>query len=159
LPNFEDLEKIALKLFRAYTSSRGQYRAMHDPNGENEWSKIIPQGSPWTGPLPEESSAKVGITSRKAKGLKAKTMPTPHQESSAGIGVDGGKQPREKKGPAATMEKDELKGDRVLARSIAFIRESMWARECAYAVAEGDARRVYEILKVNPRGSSVMCAC
>ena len=43
---------------------------------------------------------------------------------------------------------DDFKGDRVLARSIALMQDLMWSRKCAYAVAEGDTGRVYEILKV-----------
>jgi hypothetical protein len=79
LPAFEDLESIARKLYRAYTSSRTQYRAMQDTGGQHEWSQIIPLGSPWTGPIQEESSIDVGITStQKPRVTKtAEVLPQP----------------------------------------------------------------------------------
>jgi len=39
-------------------------------------------------------------------------------------------------------------GDRVLANSIAFIRDALVSREMAFAIAEGDVGRVYEMIKV-----------
>ena len=39
-------------------------------------------------------------------------------------------------------------GDQVLARSIAFMRETMLAREMTLAIAEGDVGRVWEVIKV-----------
>jgi len=39
-------------------------------------------------------------------------------------------------------------GDRVLANSITFMRDAMMSREMSYAIAEGDAGRVYEVMKV-----------
>ena len=45
-------------------------------------------------------------------------------------------------------EKPPFKGDRVLANSIALIRDAMISREMSYAIAEGDVGRVYEVMKV-----------
>ena len=39
-------------------------------------------------------------------------------------------------------------GDQVLARSIAFMRETMLARETTLAIAEGDVGRVWEVIKI-----------
>lgn len=43
------------------------------------------------------------------------------------------------------------KGDRVLANSITLMRDALLEREVNYAIAEGDAGRVYEIMKVRVR--------
>ena len=104
----------------------------------------------WTGPPAEESTADVGISSKKTQPCKEKKTST-HQESSASVG----EQPQKKcKSKDATKEnpKKDFKGDHVLARSIVLIRKSIWACECAYAVAEGDSGRVYKILKVRCMG-------
>ena len=42
-----------------------------------------------------------------------------------------------------------FKGDLMLARSIAFMRDALISREAAYAVAEGDVGRLYEMIKVS----------
>jgi hypothetical protein len=144
LPAIEDLEIMARKLYRAYTSSQAQYRAMHDTDGRSEWSKIVPLGTAWTGPLVEESSGDVGITAKKPRASKtAKSLLV--QTSSASVVTS----PLSKKGQKGSTEKPEyevlpevFKGDRVLARSIALMRDLMWSRECAYAVAEGDSGRL-----------------
>jgi hypothetical protein len=39
-------------------------------------------------------------------------------------------------------------GDRVLANSITFMRDTLMSREMSYAIAEGDPGCVYEIMKV-----------
>ncbi|KAJ3511541.1 hypothetical protein NMY22_g15614 [Coprinellus aureogranulatus] len=39
-------------------------------------------------------------------------------------------------------------GDRVLANSMTFMRDALLSREISYAMAEGDAGRVYEIMKM-----------
>jgi hypothetical protein len=41
------------------------------------------------------------------------------------------------------------KGDRVLANSITFMRDALLSHEISYAIAEGDAGRVYEVMKVS----------
>lgn len=44
--------------------------------------------------------------------------------------------------------KPEFKGDQTLAKSIAFIRDAMLAREFSLATAAGDVRRIWEVIKV-----------
>ena len=51
-------------------------------------------------------------------------------------------------GPSETENANRHDGDHVLARSIMFMRDAMISREAAYAVAEGDVGRVFEVLKV-----------
>jgi len=151
IPAFEDLENMARRLYRAYTSSRAQYRAMHDTKGVSEWSQIVPLGTPWTGPIAEESSTNVGIAA-KPPGVQKPSEPAAPQESSTGLGSSAKRSKKGQKGRPKAAPQDippeDFKGDRVLARSIALMQDLMWSRECANAVAEGDAGRVYEILKV-----------
>lgn len=152
MPAIEDLEIMAQKLYRAYTSSRAQFRAIYDTEGRSEWSKIIPLGTTWTGTSAEESSADVGIMAKKPRASKAARSP-PTQASSTAVGIATVQSKQQ--GTAKNAEEippDVFKGDRVLARSIGLIRDLMWSRECAYAVAEGDVGRLYEILKVKYTG-------
>ena len=86
MPAIEDLEIMAQKLYWAYTSSRGQFRAIYDTEGRSEWSKIIPLGTTWTGTSAEGSSADVGITAKKPRASKA-ARPPPTQASSTSVGV------------------------------------------------------------------------
>jgi hypothetical protein len=127
---------MAQQLYRAYTSSRAQYRAIHDVEGQNDWSKVIPLGTAWSGLTAEGSSADIGIstvTGRKGKcsGRGKKSTPP---KSAAGI---------------PDTSKEPFKGDRVLAKSISFMRDALISRECAYALADGNTGCVYECLKVS----------
>jgi hypothetical protein len=72
------------------------------------------------------------------------------QESSANVGAstESGKKTRASAKQKTATDGKDFKGDRVLSQSIALLGDIMWAWECAYAVAEGDAGRVYEVLKV-----------
>jgi hypothetical protein len=123
LPAIEDLEIMTRKLYQAYTSSQAQYRAWHNTDGWSEWSKIVPLGTAWTGPLVEESSGDVGITAKKPQASKmAKSSPA--QASSASVTTSA----LSKKGQKGSTEKPDyeelpevFKGDRVLARSIALM--------------------------------------
>ena len=99
----------------------------------------------WMGPA-EESTADVGISSKKTQPRKEKKTST-HQELSASVGEQLQKK-RKSKDATEENPKEDFKGDHVLAWSIVLIRKSIWAHECAYAVAEGDLGRVYKILKV-----------
>ena len=49
---------------------------------------------------------------------------------------------------ASNKNESEFQGDLLLARSIAFMRDALVSREAAYAVAEGDVGRLYEMIKV-----------
>jgi hypothetical protein len=60
-----------------------------------------------------------------------------------------------KKGRKAPEEPEEpFLGDRVLARSIVFMRDTLISREAAYAIAEGDVGRAYEVIKVQQNHAS-----
>lgn len=56
-------------------------------------------------------------------------------------------------------ETKEFKGDLVLARSIAFMRDALLSREAAYAAADGDVGRLYETLKVDQNIISQVNVC
>lgn len=45
-------------------------------------------------------------------------------------------------------EGQDENGDRVLANSITFMRDALISREISYAIAQGDAGRVYQMMKV-----------
>jgi hypothetical protein len=124
LPEIEVLEVSARKLHRAYSSSRGIYRALYNTDGTNEWAQTVPLGIPWTPPTVIESSLELSTDSQK----KSK-----------------GKQLGKEKDPEIGRHPQ---GDRVLANSVAFMRDAMMSREMSYAIAEGDVGRVYEVMKV-----------
>ena len=56
LPNFEDVEAIARKLYRCYSTTRGLHRALHADLGPNDWTDFVPEGSPWNPSLISQSS-------------------------------------------------------------------------------------------------------
>jgi hypothetical protein len=56
LPNFDDVEVIAGKLYRCYSTTRGLYRALHADQGPNEWADFVPMGSPWSPPPVNQTS-------------------------------------------------------------------------------------------------------
>jgi hypothetical protein len=145
IPPFEVLEDMARQLYRAYTSSRGQYRAIYDVEGRNEWSKVVPLGSAWTEVAVEKSSAEIGIstaTGRKGKGTGKPKKRSATQIAAGGISSHGSSD-------SVDALNDRFRGDRVLAKSISFMRDALISQECAYAVAEGDTGRVYECLKAS----------
>ncbi|PPR02512.1 LOW QUALITY PROTEIN: hypothetical protein CVT26_011996 [Gymnopilus dilepis] len=120
LPEIEDLIPVARKLHRAFTSTRAIYHALSDTTATTPWSAVIPLGSPWT-PLTSDASSEnfKEILERPSKGKKKELVPPTRH----------------------------AKGDRVLANSITFMRDALMSRELSYAIAEGDAGRVYEIMK------------
>ena len=129
LPEFEDLEMLARKLYRAYSTTRGVYRALYDDGSHNEWSDFVPLGTCWSVPPVDPTSIhKSASTSR------SKTTTKHHKANSS------------KMKPADTPP---FKGDRTLGKSIALMRDFLLQREMAYATAEGDVGRVYEIMKVS----------
>jgi hypothetical protein len=148
IPPIEELEQVARKLYRAYSSSRAQYRALYDTDGTSEWSRIIPMGSSWTGVSEDESSCDIGSTAKPSKSSKGKGRNVPATST---------KKPPAKKASSENTSEAELasddeepfQGDRVLSNSIGFMRDAMLSREVAEAVADGDVGRVYEALKVN----------
>jgi hypothetical protein len=56
LPEFEELEDLARKLHRSYSSTRAHYRALNDPDLSSEWAQFVPTGSPWRSPIIDENS-------------------------------------------------------------------------------------------------------
>ncbi|KAH9933360.1 uncharacterized protein B0H18DRAFT_983268 [Fomitopsis serialis] len=123
LPSFEELETVALQLYRAYSTSRGYELAMHaqssrddtTPSGSSlgpptAWERTIPIGSPWTSLTPG------------AEALATSTQACPALPN--------------------------FEGDRVLAQSIALMRDAVVLREFVLATCDGDVGRVYEALKV-----------
>jgi hypothetical protein len=52
--------------------------------------------------------------------------------------------------------KDDFRGDRTLARSVAFMYEALVSKEVAQAVAEGDVGRVYEGIKVGSDPAKIL---
>ncbi|KAF7973930.1 hypothetical protein HWV62_13994 [Athelia sp. TMB] len=118
LPEFEELEVIARKLYDAYSTTKAIHRAMktqHDSS--SKWDSFVPVGSAWTPPKSNKTN-KAGSKGSNKKKQPCKTPPEP------GI------------------------GDWTLARTIAFIRDFLWQREWAYATAEGDVGHVYEVMKL-----------
>ncbi|KIK31841.1 hypothetical protein CY34DRAFT_102669, partial [Suillus luteus UH-Slu-Lm8-n1] len=53
LPAFEDLEVVARKLHRAYSTTRALHHALGDVRQDSVWARSIPEGSPWTKPPPD----------------------------------------------------------------------------------------------------------
>jgi hypothetical protein len=125
LPEFEELEELARKLHRSYSSTRAHYRALNDADPSSNWVQFVPIGSPWCPPVVDETS----LSSTQQKKGKEKQQVHPESEGS-------------------TLS-DEFKGDRTLANSIAFLRDGILSREMAFATAEGDPGRVYEVMKVS----------
>jgi hypothetical protein len=147
IPPIEELEQMARKLYRAYTSSRAQYRALYDTDGTNEWSRIIPMGSPWTGVSEDESGSDIGITAKPSKSSKGKGRKVPatsiEKPPAKKVSVENTSESE-----SALDDEEAFQGDRVLSNSIGFMRDAMLSREVAEAVADGDVGRVYEALKV-----------
>lgn len=130
LPEIENLELTAKRLHRAYSSTRAHYQALQDSalSEGSDWGKTVPLGSPWLAPARDSTSESITTGST--------TQPAQNASSKSKTSV---------KSDAPTPP---FKGDRVLANSIAFIRDALVSREMAFAVAEGDAGRVYEMMKV-----------
>ncbi|KAM6489590.1 hypothetical protein JOM56_014912 [Amanita muscaria] len=121
LPEIETLEEAARKLHRAYSSTRGVYHALHETTETSTWSQTVLLGTPW--------------------------VPPPTFESSEGLS-----EPKKKPKRPTKKKADDLgrhpEGDRVLANSIMLMRDALISREMSYAIAEGDAGRVHEVMKV-----------
>jgi hypothetical protein len=114
-------------------STRAHHRALHDTSGISEWSKSVPLGSQWVPPSPDPTSLSA----------PRKTQAKPR--------------PAKKTTKDSDNEKPPFKGDRVLANSIALMRDAMISHEMSYAIAEGDVGRVYEVMKVTVNLYTVNC--
>ncbi|KAF8185692.1 hypothetical protein BJ912DRAFT_1060520 [Pholiota molesta] len=109
LPSLEDLQIQARKLYRAYTSLRGQDKAIYGGVLMNGSGSVVPHGTESARHIPG--------------------MPTSNNIDTAA--------------PAKKFD-----GDQVLARSVSFMRDAMFAREMTLATADGDVGRIWEIIKV-----------
>ncbi|KAJ3841649.1 hypothetical protein F5878DRAFT_609706 [Lentinula raphanica] len=144
LPAIEDLESMAGKLYSSYSTGHAYYRVLYDAGGSKthgaEWIDTIPVGTLWTGLADDPQIDDVDLTFDKPKLRSAKATDSTGEEKNS----------TRKDEEAAEREKERFRttGDRVLANSIAFMRDALWSRECAYAVTSGDVGRAWEILKV-----------
>ncbi|KAJ3817574.1 hypothetical protein F5880DRAFT_1492702 [Lentinula raphanica] len=141
LPTFEDLKSMARTLFNSYSSTRAHYYALRKAGASEEtssWASSVPVGTPWLGVADDPSMEDIGVSFTKTSARSA------HQEKSK----------PQKRSTQKDKEAEEVQnklrqtGDRVLANSIAFMRDALLSRECANAVASGDVGRVWEVLKV-----------
>jgi hypothetical protein len=135
LPSFEELEVLAVKLYRTYSCTRGHYRALLETSTTADWS--APLGSPWTGLSHEKTSTEEALHGTKSTGKRRKGGVLAPKKKGSNAKTTGHEQPEE-----------PFLGDRVLARSIVFMRDTLISREVAYAIAEGDVGRAYEGIKV-----------
>ncbi|KAF8811788.1 hypothetical protein BYT27DRAFT_7336050 [Phlegmacium glaucopus] len=134
LPKVEDLYSTAHQLHLAFSSTNGIYYALHDTSTEStssSWAKTVPLGSTWQSPPRHESSRLFGANVMSNNGTKTKTSKKKGDEDEH-----------------AARNGRDIKGDRVLANSITFMRDALLSREMSYATAEGDAGRVYEAMKM-----------
>ncbi|TFY63099.1 hypothetical protein EVJ58_g3444 [Rhodofomes roseus] len=137
------------------------------------WEQTVPIGRPWVPPtsgVSEESPAQPTVvaggqqTGTKAAEGRAENdsqasqdelVPLSRQPSASPPSLSSATEPGK---PASTTSKASptapiatrtpFRGDRVLAQSIAFMRDAVILREFVYATCEGDVGRVYEALKV-----------
>ena len=121
LPTFEALQAMAVNLNRTYSSMRAHQRALLDHNTNDRYS--VKRGSSWKPPAIEESSRNVISQAPNASAKK-------------------------KKAPETSETEIPFTGDRTLAKSIMFMRDTMLSREMSYAVQQGDIGRAYECVKV-----------
>ncbi|CDO73524.1 hypothetical protein BN946_scf185013.g159 [Trametes cinnabarina] len=129
LPSFEELESIAVKLYRSYCTQHAAERALDavedlatdiDHPRTCEWKANVPLGSAWTPPSPDQQD-KSDCAQSANKGDNESKTDSPE-------------------GP--------FHGDRVLANSISFLGDALVIQEFIYAMAEGDVGRVYEAMKM-----------
>jgi hypothetical protein len=122
LHTFEALQAMAVNLNRTYSSMRAHWRALLDRNSNYRYS--VKQGSPWKPPVVEESSKNVISQVPNANAKK------------------------KKKAPETSATETPFAGDRTLAKSIMFMRDTMLSREMSYAVQQGDIGQAYKCVKV-----------
>lgn len=131
-------------LFRNYSSTCGIYHAIHDaglPSETSDWTKGVPIGSPWTG-IDDLTMEDIGVSFSKSSAKAAACKEAKLKK-------------KKKKPTRAEREVEEEKanlrktGNCVLANSIVFMRDTLLSCKCVNAVASGDVRRVWEVLKVS----------
>ncbi|KAJ8082113.1 hypothetical protein PM082_007959 [Marasmius tenuissimus] len=144
LPTFEELESIARTLYRCYSTSRGIHYALNGaslPEENSAWTRSVPSANSWSMP----SSANDPLSAE--QGFTNADMP-PQLAATAKKSAKTKK--KTKAQVEAEKEREEMRrvGDRVLANSIAFMRDALLLREAAYAAASGDVGRFWEVFKV-----------
>ncbi|KAJ8095754.1 hypothetical protein PM082_022861 [Marasmius tenuissimus] len=140
LPSFEKLEEIACTLYQCYSTSRGIHHALHDsslPSESSPWAASVPTSVAWATSEQDLTNGRQPAAETREERVK-----------------DPKKSNKKKKKTKAEMEAEREReesrksGDRVLANSIAFIRDALLSREAAYAAAAGDVGRFWEVFKV-----------
>jgi len=132
--SLEELFDMAVALWNNYCNPGAFTKFV---TGYRPDDSIVPIGKPW------------------GKGEDPNLMPVPKlrtedgAESKGGEGLEKGAGRETKGRDAVTVGDEEFLGDRVLARSAAFMHEVLVSKEVAQAVAEGDVGRVYEGIKVS----------
>ncbi|KAJ3714760.1 hypothetical protein C8R42DRAFT_552055, partial [Lentinula raphanica] len=140
LPTIEVLESMAKTLFHSYSTTQAYYHALHDAGASentSSWNRSVPVGTPWMGVADDPSMVDMGLMFTKSKIRSAVSKPMKQRRPT-----------RKEKEADEEKQKIRTTGDRVLANSIAFMRDALLSRECANAVASGDVGRVWEVLKV-----------
>jgi hypothetical protein len=126
IPGFENLFEIAKSLWKSYCNPGAITSFMAGCHFDRSF---VPIGEPWR---PEED---------------VDFKPIPAQAA------DSDNEDREIRGEwerkSTIAVEDGFQGDRMLARSAAFMHEALVSKEVAQAVAEGDVGRVYEGIKVS----------
>lgn len=144
MPSFEDLYAKADILYKRYSTHKA-YQYAQDGNWTLDTADeyLVPKANKqWeTRPVPREKGkkGKKGKKGRKKKSQKKK-----------GKGKEQEGERGEFSGSEASDDEDSpFVGDQALADSIIFMYDAMLSREYSQAVAEGDAGRVWEAMKVS----------
>ena len=122
LPTFEALQAMAVNLNRTYSSMQAHRRALLNCNSNDCHS--VKLGSPWKPSAIKESIRNV---ISQVPNVNAK---------------------KKKSAPKTSATQTPFVGDRTLAKSIMFMRDTMLSCEMSYAVQQGDIGQAYECVKV-----------
>ena len=136
IPSLEELYDLAIILWDNYSNPGAFTRFVLGGQPNNS---VVPIGEPWgKDEDPEPRPAPKRAMGNDVKGEGGEKL------------VKGeGKEEMKGKDESSSAEVKEFQGDRVLARSAAFMYEALVSKEVAQAVAEGDIGRVYEGIKVS----------
>lgn len=123
LPTLEKLREDAKLLFHRYGHSSAFYNAIKGDYEDNQ--RKVPPGQPWEPQTEEhEEELEENPAQKKGKGKKDAYRETYDRTV-------------------------EFKGDQALAESTRLIMDLSINREMAYATADGDPGRVWEVMKVS----------
>ncbi|KAI0682739.1 hypothetical protein C8T65DRAFT_541512, partial [Cerioporus squamosus] len=128
VPTLDDLRSHARQLHRKYSTQHAYLRAMK--GGESAAAAGWKPGPAWEPPAP----VTVPVVGRTAQSDPVdSSLENTESDDEAGSKADG--------------EGSPPSGDRTLAQSILFMRDTMLSREAAQAVAGGDVGRMWNALK------------